>query len=300
MCAWTEADIPDLTGRVAVVTGANAGLGLQTARMLAAHGARVVMACRTVSKAESARGSLPAHVVRLDLADQASIAKFAHEMFECYDRLDLVINNAGVAMVNDRPTVDGYEPHFGINHLGHMALTLRLLPLLLSTNDSRVVTITSVAHKIGVLHLDSPNVVGNRYSGYARSKLANLIFTIELARRLEAGGHRTLAVAADPGVARTKLARTDTSRLMHHVAIIAPFIIPNHSAAKGALPTVRAAVDPSVRNGSLYTPRFVTFGRPVTGTPSHRARDPESGRRLWKVSLELLGLEEPEELRRRG
>lgn len=296
MGVWTESDIPDLTGRVAVVTGANAGLGLQTTRMLAEHGARVVMACRSVSKAESARGDLPAEVVRLDLADQASIAKFADEVRARHERLDFVINNAGVAMVHHRPTVDGYEPHFGVNHLGHMALTLRLLPLLVSTQDSRVVTVTSVAHRAGILRLDNPNSVTNRYAGYAQSKLANMIFTVELARRFEAAGHRTLAVASDPGVARTKLARTDTSRLMRNIAIVAPFAVPNHSAAKGALATLRAGVDPVVRNGSLYAPRFVTFGAPVRATPSDRARDPEVGRRLWELSLDLLRLTEPEEL----
>jgi len=294
MVAWSESDIPDLTGKIAVVTGANGGLGVETTRMLTEHGARVIMAARTPAKAEAVRGDQFADIVRLDLADQAGIAKCADEITNRYDRLDLLINNAGVAMVNPMPTVDGFEPHIGVNHLGHMALTVRLLPMLVSTRDSRVVTITSVSHHVARLNLDNLNGATNRYSAYFHSKLANMTFTVELARRLAAAGHSTLAVASDPGIARTLLARTDTSNLMRSTAIVTPYLVPTQSPARGALPTVRAAVDPDVRGGQLYSPRYVVVGPPVEARPSARARDPEAGRRLWEQSLDLLRLNEPE------
>ncbi|NKQ58075.1 SDR family NAD(P)-dependent oxidoreductase [Amycolatopsis sp. K13G38] len=296
MVAWSESDIGDLTGKIAVVTGANGGLGMQTTRMLTEHGAKVIMAVRDPAKAEAARGDLAADILRLDLADQSSVAKFAGETAARYDRLDLLINNAGVAMVNPTPTVDGFEPHLGVNHLGHMALAVRLLPMLVSTKDSRIVTITSVSHHLARLRLDDLNGVTNRYEAYFHSKLANMTFTVELARRLAAAGHSTRALASDPGIARTMLARTDTSRIMRTTAIVTPYLVPTQSAAHGALPTLRAAVDPDSRGGQLYSPRFLVVGPPVRTRPSRRALDPEAGRRLWELSLDLLRLNEPDVL----
>ncbi|WP_156753947.1 oxidoreductase [Actinokineospora pegani] len=295
MTPWHEQDVPELPGTVAVVTGANVGLGLQTTRVLAQRGAHVVMACRDQRKAVTARDSLvdagvdggQLELAELDLADQGSVERFAGSFG--HERLDLLINNAGLMAVAQSTTVDGFETQFGVNHLGHMALTLRLLPLLNATGGARVVTVTSVAHRPGKIRLDDPNFTAGRYGrwrAYFQSKLANLLFTGELGRRLTAAGEATLSTAAHPGYAFTELGKDDDRIFAKVTAMVNRFA--GQPAQFGALPTLRAATDPDAFQGALYGPHRITFGPAVPEVPSATARDTELAGRLWELSLSLL------------
>jgi protochlorophyllide reductase len=291
---WTPADIPDLTGRRAIVTGANAGLGLQIAHGLAAHGAEVVLACRNSTKAEAAAAEIRAHtpeahvsVGRLDLADLDSVAAFADAQS---GRLDLLVNNAGLMAIDEARTAQGVEMQFGVNHLGHFALTARLLPLLLATPGSRVGTMSSMGHR-GARGQADPRLEHryDRWQAYFQSKLANLRFTAELQRRLAAAGASTIAVAAHPGASNTDLG-TEGSGLANWGMRYAPFF--TQSAEAGARPMLRALTDPTVRGGEFYGPRFVVLGAtPVRETPTRAARDSAAALRLWETSVELSGLE---------
>ena len=294
------AEVPDQSGRTAVVTGANAGLGLATARVLAARGATVVLACRDIVKAERAAGRIRTeagranvHVVRLDLSSLASVREAADELGSDYPRLDLLINNAGVMAVPYQRTEDGFELTLATNHLGHFALTGLLLERLLATAGSRIVTVSSIAHRRGVMHFGDLQSE-HRYKpadAYGQSKLANLLFTNELQARLDAAGARTIALAAHPGNARTDLWRT-SSRL-ERVLISPRLRLLNfwlvQSAELGALPTLRAAVDPSARGGDYYGPAgpFQYTGYPTRVESSPRSHDAAARRRLWDVSEQL-------------
>jgi protochlorophyllide reductase len=288
---WIPADIPDLTGRRAIVTGANAGLGLEVAHGLAAHGAEVVLACRNTAKAEAAavaiRERTPSAAVAvgaLDLADLDSVAAFAAAQS---GRLDLLVNNAGLMAIDEARTAQGVEMQFGVNHLGHFALTARLLPLLLATQGSRVATMSSMGHRSA--RGQAPPVRYNRWQAYFHSKLANLLFTAELQRRLAEADAATIAVAAHPGASNTDLG-TEGSGFSNVGLRLAPFI--GQSAERGARPMLRALTDPSVRGGEYYGPRFLVFGAtPVRETPTRAARDADAARRLWDLSVELSGLE---------
>jgi NAD(P)-dependent dehydrogenase (short-subunit alcohol dehydrogenase family) len=298
-------DLPDQTGRTVIVTGANVGLGKATTRALARHGAHVVMASRNEAKALAARQELigtgidPGRlsVRRLDLGDQASVRRFAETFLGEHDRLDLLINNAGLSGTRCGKTVDGFETQFGVNHLGHMALTLLLLPTIVATPSSRVVTVSSGAHRFGQIRFDDPNFDRGKYrafSAYAQSKLANFLFSAELGRRLEAAGHRSISAAADPGFVRTELGTKDASRTQRLVMRVSFLIVPSHSAETGAGPTLRAATDPNAVNGQLYAPRLGVRGVPVLQQPSRRTTgDLGVAARLWDLSLDLLGLEPP-------
>lgn len=301
MTGWTEEHVPHLKdGTVAVVTGANTGLGLHTTRVLAQRGATVVMACRNEGKAAAARLSLvdggvdPARLrtAPLDLADQSSIAAFAEDLPD--ERVDLLVNNAGLMAVPRSRTADGFETQFGVNHLGHMALTLRLLPRLNTTPGARVVTLTSMGHRPGRIRLDDPNFRRgryNRWTAYFQSKLANMLFAAELARRNS--GRGALSVAAHPGYAATELGK-DTgaqARLLSAFDRVAA-----QPASAGAWPTLRAATDPAVRNGALYGPGRFVAGPARTETPSRTARRQDLATALWNLSLDLLapaGVKDP-------
>ena len=294
------AEVPDQSGRTAVVTGANAGLGLATARVLAARGATLVLACRDIVKAERAAGRIRTeagranvHVVRLDLSSLASVREAADELGSDYPRLDLLINNAGVMAVPYQRTEDGFELTLATNHLGHFALTGLLLERLLATAGSRIVTVSSIAHRRGVMHFGDLQSE-HRYKpadAYGQSKLANLLFTNELQARLDAAGARTIALAAHPGNARTDLWRT-SSRL-ERVLISPRLRLLNfwlvQSAELGALPTLRAAVDPSARGGDYCGPAgpFQYTGYPTRVESSPRSHDAAARRRLWDVSEQL-------------
>src|SRR6478752_1196879 len=246
---WTPADIPDLTGRRAVVTGANAGLGLEVAHGLTAHGAEVVLACRNTAKAEAAaatiRGRTPGAKVEvgaLDLADLDSVAAFAAMQS---GRLDLLVNNAGLMAIDEARTAQGVEMQFGVNHLGHFALTARLLPLLLATPGSRVATMSSRGHRAARGQADPRRERRyDRWQAYFHSKLANLLFTAELQRRLATAGAPTLAVAAHPGASNTDLG-TEGSGFSNIGLRLVPFI--GQPAERGARPMLCALTDPTVR-----------------------------------------------------
>ena len=299
---WTEGDIPDLAGRVAVVTGGNAGLGLQIGRVLAGRGAHVVLACRSVEKGKAAAASIGGDtaVVRLDLASLASVRSAAEEIRGRYSRLDLLINNAGVMDIPYQRTADGFELTLATNHLGHFALTGLVLDQLLAAEGSRIVTMSSIAHLSG--RVDFDDLQGERgyrpAAAYGQSKLANLLFTFELDRRLRAAGVQTSALAAHPGVVYTDLFAT-ASKLQQ--ALLKPRSrIINFWAVQdvrmGALPALRAATDPAASGGDYFGPRryglrsrFYT-GYPARVEPSDGARDPAVAARLWQVSEQLTGV----------
>src|SRR6478672_4868799 len=250
---WTEQDIPDQHGRLAIVTGANTGLGFETARMLAARGAAVVLAVRDVAKGRRAAARITGDVTvqALDLTSLNSIRSAAADLRATHPRIDLLINNAGVMYTPKQTTADGFELQFGTNHLGHFALTGLLLERMLPVPGSRVVTVSSLGHRIQA-RINFDDLQGersySRVAAYSQSKLANLMFTYELQRRLSGAG-TTIAVAAHPGLASTELAR-------YTPAIVAFFYVRvmTQKAAMGALPTLRAATDPGVLGGQYYGP----------------------------------------------
>jgi len=299
---WTVADVPDQQGRTAVVTGANSGIGFEAAAVLAQRGAVTVLACRDTGKAERAAARLSAtapqakvSVVRLDLASLDSVRAAAGQIRASHERLDLLINNAGLMMPPRGTTADGFELQFGTNHLGHFALTGLLLDRLLTVPGSRVVTVSSNGHRAGRINfadLQSERRYG-RMSAYAQSKLANLMFTYELERRLRAAGAATIALAAHPGSAGTDLVRHFPG-VMQTVYSRAGGVF-KQSAAMGALPTLRAATDPAARGGEYYGPGgFAQMtGYPVRVSSNGRSRDEQAQRRLWAESERLTGVTFP-------
>jgi NAD(P)-dependent dehydrogenase (short-subunit alcohol dehydrogenase family) len=299
---WTAADVGSQAGRIAVITGASGGLGLETAKVLARRAATVVLACRNPAKAERAAdliraedGRASVRVIHLDLASLTSIRAAASEIRATCPRLDLLINNAGVMGVPQQRTEDGFELTFGTNHLGHFALTGLVLDRLLATAGSRIVTVSSAGHTGGVMRFDDLHFErGYRATpAYWQSKLANLLFTYELQARLDAAGAPTIALAAHPGVVRTDLWRTSSAL---ERAVISPrlravnfWIV--QSAQLGALPTLRAATDPSAQGGEYYGPRGRhDTGHPVRVESSDRSHDVVAQGRLWAVSEQLTGV----------
>jgi NAD(P)-dependent dehydrogenase (short-subunit alcohol dehydrogenase family) len=301
MAKWTTADIPDQTGRVAVITGANTGLGYETAAALADHGARVVLAVRDLDKGKDAAAQITAQspdaevaLQELDLTSLESIRAAAEQLRSEHDRIDLLINNAGVMYTPKANTKDGFELQFGTNHLGHFAFTGLLLDRLLPVAGSRVVTVSSVGHRIRAdIHFDDLQWERsyNRVSAYGQAKLANLLFTYELQRRLASHG-TTIAAAAHPGGSNTELMRN----LPRWAAVVYPVIAPlMQDATMGALPSLRAATDPAVLGGQYYGPDGVgqTRGYPKLVGSSRKSHDVDLQRRLWAVSEELTGVAYP-------
>ena len=294
---WTERDIPGQRDRVAVVTGANTGLGFETARALAEHGASVVLAVRDVEKGKqaAARMSGDVFVQELDLTSLDSVRAAADALHATHPRIDLLINNAGVMYPPKQTTRDGFELQFGTNHLGHFAFTGLVLDLLLPVAGSRVVTVSSVAHHIrAAIHFDDLQWERSygRVAAYGQSKLANLMFTYELQRRL-AGHGTTIAVAAHPGLADTDLTRNSPAVVRMLGPLVAPLM--SQKADMGALPTLRAATDAAVLGGQYYGPDGMGGYR---GHPQVVASSPESydvtvQQRLWSVSEELTGVRFP-------
>jgi NAD(P)-dependent dehydrogenase (short-subunit alcohol dehydrogenase family) len=294
---WTERDITDQQGRVAVVTGANTGLGFDTARALAEHGASVVLAVRDVEKGKQAAARISGDVTvqELDLTSLESIRAAAADLHTTHPKIDLLINNAGVMYSPKQTTRDGFELQFGTNHLGHFALTGLLLDLLLPVPCSRVVTVSSVGHRVRAeIHFDDLQWERSysRVAAYGQSKLANLLFTYELQRRLAAHG-ATAAVAAHPGMANTELARNLPAALRVLLPVIAPLI--TQTPAMGALPTLRAATDPAVLGGQYYGPDGLgeSRGHPQVVTSSDQSYDVGIQQRLWTVSEDLTGVKFP-------
>jgi NAD(P)-dependent dehydrogenase (short-subunit alcohol dehydrogenase family) len=289
---WDSRDIPDQNGRTIVVTGANSGLGLATSKLLSAAGARVIMACRST---ERGRQVAPegAEVSQLDLADLASVRTFAQEIPA--DRIDVLINNAGVMNVPKRQTADGFELQFGTNYLGHFALTGLLLPRL--SPGARVVTVTSAVHAIGRINFNDLQHERHYqpWLAYGQSKLANLLFTYELDRRARATGSDLISAAAHPGYATTNLQtvgpRMTGSALRERVMLFSNRIF-GQSAQMGALPQTYAATAPDVRGGDFFGPGglFHQHGYPERVRPSRTARNPDTARRLWDVAEQLTGV----------
>src|SRR6266481_5997722 len=295
---WTSGEVPGQRGRLAVVTGANTGLGFETARVLAARGASVVLAVRDTEKGKRAAariaGTAPGADVTvqpLDLTSLDSIRAAAGELRARHPRIDLLINNAGVMLTPKQSTRDGFELQLGTNHLGHFALTGLLLEQMLPVPGSRVVTVSSLAHRIGA-RINFGDLQAersySRVAAYGQSKLANLMFTYELQRRLSGAG-TTIAVAAHPGLAATELGR--------YTPAIAAFLYARVSqqAAMGALPVLRAATDPGVLGGQYYGPGGLlgTRGYPELAHSSGQSHDTAIQRRLWTVSEELTGVTFP-------
>lgn len=306
--AWRLEDIPDQRGRTAIVTGANSGIGYETARALAARGAEVVLACRSPDKGAAALASLRTEMPdacltlkKLDLASLQSIREFADAFRGEHGRLDVLVNNAGVMAIPRCETEDGFEMQFGTNHLGHFALTGLLLGRLLATPGARVVTVSSQMHRFGTIRFD--DLMGtrhyDRWSAYSQSKLANLLFTYELHRRLvakHASPPPVLALACHPGYAATELqgkgAHMRGSRVEALVMRLGNALFAQ-SATAGALPTLRAATDPEAQGGDYFGPDGLLqlAGRPVKVSASRKARDPELARRLWERSVDLTGVD---------
>ncbi|MET0134830.1 MAG: oxidoreductase [Kibdelosporangium sp.] len=298
MASWSEADIPDQTGRTILITGANSGLGLRSAQVMAGMGARVLLACRDTERGRVALARVGGNceLVELDLADLASVRKAAAEVRErTGDKLDILMNNAGVMGTPFTRTTDGFELQFGVNHLAHAALTWLLMP---AVRDGRVVTVASHAAKGPGLDLDDPNFERRRYSaaaGYSQSKLANLVFMTELDRRARAAGSGLVSAAGHPGMAVTDLVG-NSLRLRGNKTLVAIMDWGVRAVCQpvtvGALPQLYAATAPDVRGGEYFSPRWLLemYGAPKRSQPRAAALDPETGRRLWELTAELTGV----------
>jgi NAD(P)-dependent dehydrogenase (short-subunit alcohol dehydrogenase family) len=296
MSTWTTADIPDQTGRVAVITGANTGLGYETAAALAAKGAHVVLAVRNLDNGKDAATLIvqrnPGASValqKLDLTSLESIRNAADELRSKHDHIDLLINNAGVMVPPKSNTKDGFELHFGTNHLGHFALTGLLLDRLLTVPGCRVVTVSSIGHRIGRIRFDDLQWERGygRIRAYGQSKPANLLFTYELQRRLT--GTHTIAAAAHPGASKTELARNMPPSIRLITGLLE---LMSQDAAMGALPTLRAATDPAVLGGQYFGPGGIgeLRGYPKVVASNDRSHDVAVQKRLWAALEELTGV----------
>ena len=302
--AWTANDIPDLSGRVAVVTGANGGLGLETAKALAGAGAQVVMAARDQVKAAAAEDEIRARypeaaleIVELDLGSLASVQRAADAILARHPVVDILVNNAGLMAMPEQKTADGFEMQFGVNHLGHYAFTARLLPALLRADAARVVTVTSTAHHMGRrVNPKNPNLEGRYrpWRAYGQAKLANFHFALGLQRQFARAGVSAQSFVAHPGLSNTDLqARTVSeggagqgAHMAHGLAELVGM-----SAEKGARPQLRAATDPQARGGQFYAPRFVNSGAAVRRPVLRRLGMQKSIDTLWDVSKRETGLE---------
>lgn len=297
MPGWTARDIPDLTGRTALVTGGNVGLGFQSVRELARRGARVVIACRSVDKGRAAAKQILSEVpsarldtVGLDLTDPASIERFASSVLSHVDRLDILLNNAGVVNLDSlRRTLAGHELHMATNHYGHYLVTGWLFPLLAATRGARVVTVTSAAYRSGVIDFDDLDWRRRPYSrtkSYGDSKLANLLFMRELQKRFDLAGATALSLAAHPGLSGTERQQTIGIGGVLARALASPVVV-------GVRPQLRAVTDPAASKLDLYGPRFGIRG-PACRVPIHGpARSDALAERLWSVTEEITGFRYP-------
>jgi NAD(P)-dependent dehydrogenase (short-subunit alcohol dehydrogenase family) len=294
---WTAEAIPDLTGKTAIVTGANSGIGYEMARALARKEATVILACRNKDKGEAAVWQIDqeypeakAELMQLDLSDLASVRRFAGEFTSHYDRLDILINNAGIMVPPFGKTADGFELQFGTNHLGHFALTGLLFGLIIHTPRARVITVSSGGHRFGEIDFDNLNAEKgyDRQKAYAQSKLANLLFTYELQRRFEGAAVDAIAAAAHPGWTATNL-----QAHWRMVRILNPFIA--QKPKMGALPALYAATAPDVQGGDYYGPCGwqEMRGYPTKVQSSDRSHDMAVAARLWTISEELTGVRYP-------
>ncbi len=312
MPAWTIADLPDLSGKTIVVTGANSGLGYEASLALAGAGAHVVLACRDQAKGRAAEQQIKAQhpraatmLMALDLASLADIRRFADAVRTACPRIDVLMNNAGVMALPFRQTTDGFEMQFGTNHLGHFALTGLLLDHLLATPGARIVTVSSGFHRLGAIRFDDPHWQRGyrKWPAYGQSKLANLLFAYELQRRLEAARAGAVSVAAHPGYAATNLQaagpRMQGSSLLERLTGFGNTLFAQ-SAAMGALPQLYAATAPDVRGGEYYGPNGIgeMWGAPKRVESNARSCDQEAAARLWALSEQATGVRFPKPDRR--
>ena len=303
--AWSPDDIPDQSGKTALVTGANSGIGYHAALELARRGAHVVLACRSEAKGQQALTSIQSRCPNasielslVDLADLSSVRAFCERTVSHHDRLDLLVNNAGVMAIPKSATVDGFEMQIGVNHLGHFALTGLLLERLLQSGASRVVNVSSLAHRMGRMNFDDLQASRKYDKGgaYGASKRANLLFTYELQRRLEAADAAAISVGCHPGYAATNLQQVGPSMTGSRIAkalMGASNLLFAQSAERGAWPTLYAATSQSVRGGQFIGPRGPgnLHGAPQPNRSSGASRDPDSMRRLWELSVDLTGVD---------
>lgn len=299
---WTTVNMPDLTGKVIIVTGANSGIGYEAAKEFARNGAQTILACRSMGKAQAALDEIlaeipgaPAEIMPLDLASLTSVRHFAAEFKAKFGRLDLLVNNAGIMMVPYGRTEDDFERQMGTNHLGHFALTGLLLDRIMATPGARVVNVSSAGHRMGRMDFDNLLFEGGKgytpTGAYGRSKLANLLFTYELQRRFVENQVDALAVAAHPGATRTNLTGHMESRW--YLAWTRPLLTGLlQSAAMGALPTIRAAVDPQAAGGQYFGPDGLMEqrGYPVLVQSNRASHNATDARRLWEMSEQLTGV----------
>ncbi len=297
---WNISKAPPQKGKTAIVTGANAGLGFETTLGLAQKGAKVIMACRNIAKAEKAKAAIlkkvpdgDIAVMEIDLSKLKSVRNFAKAFLKKYDALHLLINNAGVMIPPYEKTEDGFELQMGANYFGHFLLTGLLLETIMQTPESRVVSLSSLAHKAGDIHFDNLHWETGyvKMKAYRQSKLACLIFAFELQRRLDKVGSSTLSVAAHPGISNTELGKHIPKLMYLLFRPLASFYIqkPEH----GALPTLMAALGTEVKGGDYYGPTGnsqETKGPPGLARSKSKARNEEMGKRLWSVSEELTGV----------
>ncbi len=304
MAKWTESDVGDQSGRTVLVTGGNSGIGWDAVRVLAAKGANVLLSCRSPERGEDAirrirdlQPKAQVQLLQINLADLDSVRAAAARVAREHARLDLLINNAGLMATPQQRTAQGFEMQFGVNHLGHFALTGLLLPQLLRTPGSRIVTVSSNGHRPGQIHFDDLQwqITYSPWAAYFQSKLANLLFTFELQRKLSAAGSTTAALAAHPGGSKTNLGNENpggffNTLLVKSRPLIERFLL--QSSAMGALPTLRAAVDPEAHGGEYYGPDGIgeQMGHPIRVNSSRRSQNPETARRLWQVSENLTGV----------
>ena len=294
---WTKTNIPDLTGKVIIVTGGNSGLGFESVKAFAQNGAEVVLTSRTREKGKAARNKIgdvngKIDVMLLDLKKFCSIEQFARDFKQKYIRLDVLMNNAGIMMTPFFKTKDGLEGQMGVNHFGHYKLTAHLLDMIVNTPGSRVVNVSSNAHKHGKMDFDDLQFENNSYSpikAYSRSKLANLLFTYELQRFFEAKDAESKAVAAHPGTSRTNLARYIDDKFWFK--LILPFFwIFTQDQEKGALPQIRAAVDENVKGGEYFGPHRGSKGYPVIVDSNEASKNQNDAKKLWEISENITGM----------
>jgi NAD(P)-dependent dehydrogenase (short-subunit alcohol dehydrogenase family) len=302
MPKWSTKDVPDQHGRVAIITGANSGLGFENAVALARKGATVIMACRNLEKGQAALARLAtavpaadARLRRLDLGHLAQVHDFAAGIRADFDRLDILINNAGLMAIPRSETADGFEVQFGVNHLGHFALTGLLLPLLRETPDSRVVTVSSMLAWTGKINFDDlqSRESYTRYGAYGQSKLGNQLFAFELARRFKKTAGTSKSLAAHPGYSATNLQEASvhsSESLVEGVGYGFLNKVMAQSALMGSLPQLYAATSPSLATGQLIGPDKFIRGNPVVANPPKAARSAADAARLWELSESLSGV----------
>ena len=294
---WTTDNIPDQTGRVAIVTGSNSGIGYETAKVLAERHAHVIIAVRTLEKGETARSAILAFapeakvtVMQVDLANLQSVKSFSETFHQEFSQLDILINNAGIMIPPYSKTVDGFESQIGTNHFGHFVLTSLLYGLLSKTPESRVTNVSSNAHNMGKLDFDDLQWESRKYvpfKAYGDSKIANLYFTLEMARRLEKAGSKVMTTAAHPGLTQSNLAKSKILRGINQIFA--------QNAFMGALPTLMAAIETSAKNGDYFGPSGWSEwrGYPKLVHSNKLSRDEALAKKLWAISEDLTGIKFP-------